>query len=203
MRRPAMMLFAAGLLTAIILATVGCEDPVEPPDCTGSSRLQGQVVTGGPLEDAMIQIRKLADENGDRASFELHPDETGRYGVDLPAGDYTLSFHPTSSYSPRYDYTAAGLVPWSIDADTVRIDPSVSPVNIDFIVGPLELTVGLSPLLDGEKCRLYVTLYNEEETDNSTRYLKETSTVIMDGRAQFDLAGFSPKIPVRDRLRNR
>ena len=125
------------VLGGILLAGNGCDDPTEPLDCTGGGRLQGTVYTGHAPDESAIRVRSVPDENGNGLDFRITPDELGRYGIDLPAGEYLIEFLPDNSYSHRYDYIADGFGYGQVPPDTVVIDASVSPVEIDFRLGAL------------------------------------------------------------------
>jgi hypothetical protein len=192
MMRSGWLIPAIFLLAGILAAGSGCDDPTDPLDCTGGGRLQGQVYTGESPEEATIRVRTVPDENGNDSRFHIRPDAQGHYGIDLPAGDYLLEFIPNQSYAGRYDYTADGLGYGQAPPDTVTIDASVSPVEIDFRLGALALSVNMATPLEGARCDFFLKLRDEEETPYGPSYLAEGSTEFAGGRAEIHLTGVLP-----------
>lgn len=180
------------VLAGILVAGHGCDDPTDPIDCSGGGRLQGTVYTGDTPDESHIRVRAVPDESGTDLDFRIKPDAEGHYGIDLPAGEYLIEFRPNDWYSHRYDYTAEGLGYGQVPPDTVTIDASVSPVEIDFRLGALAMSVDLPTPLQGARCEIFLQLRGEEDTPDNPRYVNEGMTEFQGGRAEIFLPGVLP-----------
>ncbi len=179
------------LVMTLIAIISGCEntaDPFHPVVPAGS--IQGQVNTGGLPVEAVIVAKRIMEDVRSTSAFETSPAEDGHYSVDVPAGRYIISVQ--INRGQYYFYTASGLSYGQLPADTLMVDAYVSPVEIDFDLGGMALTVDLSDQLDGETGTAILHLRDAVDTGYGQSYVDYGSTEIEDGHLDIQIPGILP-----------
>jgi len=190
--RPAL---SAALMSAMVLLifALGCDEhPTLPCAFVAGGRLQGEVRTGGLSPEAIIRAISVIDGLESQTTFDTRVDSTGRYILDLPAGDYLVQLRSDHSNQHHYDYSAAGIGYGQLPPDTLRVDDSVSPVVADFDLGSLALHLDLSDNLEGEKASIKLYKRDASETGEWRTYLNRGTATIENGQVDIQAVGLLP-----------
>lgn len=149
------------LLVGTVLSFSGCGESEKPRICAPevpAGRLQGTITAGTGLTRAVVTANRIPLPGQNSVIATTRPDASGNYGLDVPAGRYTIGLadNDDSGRALIYDYTVGGLrCHGTASPDTVQIDESHSP-EIDFIFGSVHLGIAVSASLDGERVETYL-----------------------------------------------
>lgn len=186
--------FLAILLAAtfLLLAGAGCDDPVDPRDHATAGRLRGRVVTGADPRVATILATRVNDPASGSNDFLAHPNDEGRFSLDLPPGDYVVRLRPTEDSYDTYDYSHRGLGYGQFEPDTLTIRAGESPPDIDFELGSITVHLDLPRSPANRKGGVYLFLRDEPETEYGLHYLNFIDQPLVEGRASILLPGVAP-----------
>lgn len=151
--RLAIAALLAGALACALTGSGGCDRQDGPgPPLAGTGVVRGRV--GGVAGAMSVRVEFNSTEPGPgEREFSVTVDSSGRYEVELPAGDYRVS--AVSSWD-RYFHTATGPDSREDRADTLRLRAGDMPRTVDFPLGLLRITAAVPTSLDNHRFEFYV-----------------------------------------------
>jgi hypothetical protein len=182
-RRPLLAVFAA----AMLLLAGGCDDDQAPlAPATGTCIVQGQLISPSPTGAVpFIQFRR---SDGPYLTIGVDADATGRYRLEVPAGDYVISAQVGGMLC--YATADGGVALSWVLADTLSLRSGDSPREINFRLGALQLVEdGLSDL-DG--WQVQADLYRVDEGPEHGWWGPLEEATVVDGRLDLALGAIVP-----------
>lgn len=180
------------MLVIAAVACSGCGDetvPCEPEIPAG--RIEGDVTSGESLDNMIVVFTRLASESVRALTLETVPDTSGYYGMDLPAGRYTVGIQ-VAGYEYLYEYNAAELSYGQIPADILLVDQRHSHSGINFSFGNLLVDVTLSQTIEGEDGEIFIYRRDAAGTSSARSYINYGRDVINNGACQIFIPGVLP-----------
>ena len=186
---------AHGLLAIGVLASLGaggCSDNPMQSYAVPAGRIQGVVRLGVTPVQAKVRATLVASRPGDAAQFDARVASNGSYRLDVPAGRYVLGIMLRSDTHVDYEYSATGLQAGDAPPDTLLVDSTNSPTEVDFDLASLSVHLDLPRELDGERALVVLHRWGLPPAQGFRSYLFRYQAEIQNGVADILARGVLP-----------
>lgn len=188
------ILFSLSLwsVMALLLAGVGCDDPVDlgdprPP----SGNIYGQVMTGGVPAGAQILAEKITGNWNLESRYLVEADYHGFYSLDVGPGKYFMEVRFDGA-GFRYQYSDTGLTWGNVPRDTLVIGKSDPPRNIDFDLAGVTLDMIFPAEFNGKWVELVLHRSDIIEDGHHLTNVDQGGSYIKSGHLVIELPGVLP-----------
>ncbi len=177
----------AGVLACALTGSGGCDrQDGQAPPLAGTGVVRGRV--GGVTGAASVRVEFSSTEPGPgEREFSVTADSSGRYEVELPAGDYRVS--AVSSWA-RYFHTATDPDPREDRADTLRLRAGDPPHTIDLPLGLLRIVATVPTSLDNHNFQFLVQ--SQWPTESMPSAVRSGNALVADGNLELVLPFMRP-----------